>query len=269
MWCDVSTGRIQPLVPPAFRRSVFDAHHGLSHGGTRPTVKLIKSRFVWPDIQKDVRQWCRDCLACQASKVGRLTMSPITIDPPAASRFRIIHVDLVGPLPASKGCKYLLTVVDCFSRWPEAFPLQDMSSGTCSKAFVQNWLPRYGIPDEIITDRGSQFLGGSWKELMTSLGIDTKSTTSYHPQCNGLVERMHRQLKSSIRARLIDNAWQDALPLVLLGLRSAWREGPETAPAELLCGSALRLPGQFVPGPELCYAVKPNRDERTEEMKRC
>ena len=86
---------------------------------------------------------------------------------------------------------------------------------------------------------------------MQQLGIDTRATTSYNPQCNGLVERMHRQLKSSLRAHLTTDSWQDALPLVLLGLRLAWPEGPEATPAELLYGSALRLPGQFIPGPEL------------------
>ena len=102
-----------------------------------------------------------------------------------------------------------------------------------------------------MTDRGSQFVGGIWKELMNSLGVKSLSTTAYHPQCNGLVERMHRQLKAAIRARLTDNSWQDALPLVLLGLRSAWKEGPENTPAELLYGISLRLPGQFIPGAEV------------------
>ena len=68
---------------------------------------------------------------------------------------------------------------------------------------------------------------------------------------------MHRHLKTAIRARLNDNSWLDLLPLVLLGLRSAWREGPEATPAELLYGSSLRLPGQFVPGSELSSPSQP------------
>ena len=100
-------------------------------------------------------------------------------------------------------------------------------------------------------------MGGSWKELMTLLGIKCSATTAYHPQCNGLVERMHRDLKTAIRARLHDNSWLDSLPLELLGLRSAWREGPEATPAELLYGSSLRLPGQFVPGSELSSPSQP------------
>ena len=112
-------------------------------------------------------------------------------------------------------------------------------------------MPRYGIPDEVVTDRGSQFIGGAWKELMVSLGIRSLATTAYHPQCNGMVERMHRQLKAAIRARLVDSTWQDCLPLVLLGLRSAWKSGPDAFPSEMLYGTMLRLPGEFVASPEI------------------
>ena len=193
LWCNVSEARTRPLVPLNFRRPVIDALHGLSHGGTRPTIKLICSRFVWPGIRQDIRRWCRTCLPCQRSKTSHHVKIPTTILPPASHRFGSIHVDLVGPLPDSHGHRYLLTIVDCFSRWPEAYPLVDMSSKASCEAFIHQWLPRFGIPDDIITDRGSQFVSGTWKEMMSALGIKTLSTTAYHPQCNGLVEQMHRQ----------------------------------------------------------------------------
>ena len=142
-------------------------------------------------------------------------------------------------------------MVDRFSRWPEVYPLKDVSSEACCEAFLHNWLPRFGIPDVIVTDRGSQFVAGKWQEMMTALGIQTISTTAYHPQCNGLVERMHRQLKASIRARLDNSDWHAALPFVLLGLRSAWRHGPDAAPSELVYGSLLRLPGEFITNNEI------------------
>ena len=163
---------------------------------------MVCSRFVWPGIRQDLRRWCRNCLPCQTAKTGRHVKTPTMLIPPALRRFGSIHVDLVGPLPASRGFKYLMTVVDRFSRWPEVYPLVEMSSQACCEAFIQNWLPRFGIPDVVVTDRGSQFVAGKWKEMMTALGIQTLATTAYHPQCNGLVERMHRQLKASITARL-------------------------------------------------------------------
>ena len=230
---------------------VFDALHGLCHPGSRPSIKLIMARFVWPGIEKQVREWCRTCIPCQTAKVARHTRTTPEVLPPADRRFGSVHVDLVGPLPDCQGYKYLLTIVDRFSRWPEAYPLKDMSSQSCCRAFIDNWLPRFGVPDSVVTDRGSQFVEGVWKELMQSLGISAHSTTAYHPQSNGLVERMHRQLKSAIKARLVDINWCSCLPLVLLGLRSAWKQGPEAAPSEMLYGTVLRLPGEFLPSPEI------------------
>ena len=124
--------------------------------------------------------------------MARHVKAPITVIPPSQQRFGDVHLDLVGPLPPSEDHRYLLTMVDRFSRWPEVIPLKDISAASCSNAFVRHWLPRYGLPDTVITDRGAQFTGGVWKSLMQCLGISSATTTAYHPQSNGLVVRMHR-----------------------------------------------------------------------------
>ena len=85
---------------------------------------------------------------------------------------------------------------------------------------------------------------------MPGLGISTSNTTAYHPQSNGLVERMHWQLKAALKAWAAQQGWLDDLPLVLLGLRLAWKEGPDSSPLELLYGTSLCLLGQFIAGSE-------------------
>ena len=248
--CDVSTGVVRPFVPPSFRRKVFTALHSLSHPGPKPSTRLITTRFVWPDMKRDIRRWCAECHPCQAAKISRHVKTSVVLLPPAQRRFGSVHVDLVGPLPSSQDYRYLLTVVDRFSRWPEAFPLKNITAASCCGAFLRGWISRFGVPDELVTDRGAQFTGSTWKEFISGLGIATSTTTSYHPQANGMVERMHRQLKAALKARLTSNDWMEDLPLVLLGLRSAWREAADTSPAEILYGVSVRLPGQFVPGGE-------------------
>ena len=84
----------------------------------------------------------------------------------------------------------------------------------------------------------------SWESIKSS------TTTAYHPQANGLVECMHHQLKAALKARSSSSLWTDDLLFVLLGMRSLWREGPETSPSELVYGTTLCLPGQLVPGVE-------------------
>ena len=146
MLCDVATGIRRPLVPAGWRKVVFDLVHGLSHAGPRPTIKAVASRFVWPDYKKDIRHWCKVCVACQKAKVTTHVSAPLVRREPPDRRFGSLHLDLVGPLPESKGMRYLMTVVDRFSRWMEAIPIPDISAETCARAFLLNWVARYGIP---------------------------------------------------------------------------------------------------------------------------
>ena len=120
--CDVSLNVPRPWVPLPWRRRVFAAVHGLAHVGYRPTLKAVSDRFVWFGMKKDLKLWCRECLDCQASKVSRHVRAPLEHLAPPDDRFEHIHVDLVGPLPSSEGHTYLFTILDRFSRWPEALP---------------------------------------------------------------------------------------------------------------------------------------------------
>ena len=241
--CDVSRGSPRPLVPALLRRTVFDALHGLSHPGIRASAKLVATRFVWPSVNKDVRAWARTCLQCQRSKVHRHIKSPLGTFSEPDARFHHVHVDLVGPLPPSEGSVYLLTCIDRFTRWPAAIPLPNCSSETVAKAFLEHWVAYFGCPAIVTSDRGSHF-ESSFDKLLQSLGCKHIRTTAYHPAANGLVERFHRQLKAALRAST-NPSWKEALPLVLLGLRNTVKADIGAAPAELVYGCALRLPGEM------------------------
>ncbi|WP_435336440.1 DDE-type integrase/transposase/recombinase, partial [Klebsiella pneumoniae] len=130
----------------------------------------------------------------------RHTRSPAATFTPVYSRFDHVHVDLVGPLPYSDGYRYLLTCVDRFTRWPEAAPLADITTDSVARAFITTWISRFGVPLSLTSDRGSQFESSVWNMVMSLLGIQRFRTASYHPQANGIVERFHRQLKSSLAA---------------------------------------------------------------------
>lgn len=246
--CDVSTGKNRPVIPKEWTKRIFDTVHGLAHPSHRPTQRAVSSRFVWYDLKKDIRRWCRECHHCQASKVHRHVRAPLEARSLPDRRFGSLHVDIVGPLPPSEGMSYLFTVVDRFSRWPEVIPMPNATAETCARVFLRHWIARFGVPSDLTSDRGPQFTSKLWTELHTLLGISASTTTAYHPQANGMVERFHRQLKASLKSRLSSSPnWMDQLPLVLIGIRTAWREDLNCSPAELVFGTCLHVPGEFFP----------------------
>ena len=245
--CDVSQGHPRPLIPPTLRRQIFDSIHGLSHPGKRATRRLISQRYVWHRMSADINQWCKDCIPCHSSKVQNHVHSPVIQMPVPQTPFSVVHVDIVGPLPVSSGYSYLLTVIDRFSRWPEAIPLRDITSKECAEQFLLHWVARFGTPSDIISDRGRQFTSALWSHMSTTLKCQLHHTSAYHPQSNGLIERWHRSLKASLRARLDGPDWINQLPWVLLGLRTTPRDDSPTSPAEQIYKHHVQLPGDTLP----------------------
>ena len=139
----------------------------------------------------------------------------------------------------------LYSIIDRFSLWPETIPMIDMTAESCAKALLSGWFSRFGLPKDITSDRGRQFISHLWSQLLAMFGIQVAHTTAYHPQANGLVERFHRQLKASLKAKLNTNHWFDDLPLVLLGIRTALKQDIGCSAAEMVYGQTLRLPGEF------------------------
>ena len=135
----------------------FDSVYGLSHPSIRTTVKLITSKFVWHGMSREVKEWAKSCLECQRSKVQRHVRAPLLPIRAPQHRFEHIHVDLVGPLSPSRGYTHLLTIVDRFTRWPEAIPLTQTDTRTCAQALLSNWIARFGMSEHITSDRGTKF----------------------------------------------------------------------------------------------------------------
>ena len=245
--CDVSTGTPRPLVPGSWRRRVFEAVHNLSHPGIKTTRKLVTAKFVWQAVNKQVSSWSRACVHCQLAKIHRHVHAPLGTFKVPSKRFEHIHLDIVGPLPMSQGCTHILTVVDRFTRWPEAIPIKDTTTTTCARALISQWIARFGVPAQMTSDRGAQFTSTLWSDMAELFGTRLHHTTAYHPQANGLVERFHRHMKAALRARLKGPNWTDELPWVMLGIRTAPKEDLETSSAELVYGQPLVVPGDFVP----------------------
>ena len=109
-------------------------------------------RFVWHGIGKQVSEWARTCVHCQKAKIQFHTRAPLQEFDVPSRRFDHLHVELVGPLPASQGFQYLFTIVDRYTRWPEAIPLLDISAISCARALLSQWISRFGLHvDELLS----------------------------------------------------------------------------------------------------------------------
>ena len=168
------------------------------HQGVNRTQERVSANFWWPGISGDITRYCHFCDVCQRTvakeRVPKVPLGKVAIiDTP----FKRIGMDLVGPIspPTSKGHRYILTVVDYTTRYPEAAALKNIKTTTVAEALVSIF-SRVGIPTEVLTDQGSQFTAKLMKEVSRLLSVKQLTTTPYHPQCNGLVERFNGPLRS-------------------------------------------------------------------------
>ena len=200
---------------------------------------------MWRGLNKDVTAWAKACIRCQSSKIHQHISAPLATFTLPNRHFNHVHINIVGPLPLSRGKSYLFTTIDQFTCWPEAFPMSDMTTDSCIQAFLHGWISHFGMPLYVTSDHGVQFTSQLWITLSQRLGIWVHRTTAYHPQSNSLVEHLHH-LKASLITRLKGSAWMDELPWVLLGIQTVPKKDLGVSAAELVYGSSLTLPGEFV-----------------------
>ncbi|XP_038057353.1 uncharacterized protein LOC119728962 [Patiria miniata] len=239
----------QLVVPKSYREKVMKLAHDsplAGHLKVKKTTDRIMANFFWPALQADVRRYCQSCDICQRTvSKGRVTKVPLGEMPLIDTPFKRVAVDIVGPIQpiTERGNRYILTLVDYATRYPEAIALRSIETERVAEALLEIFC-RVGIPDEILTDRGSQFTSGVMKEVGRLLSIKQLVTSPYHPICNGLVERFNGTLKTMLKRMCSEkpNDWDRYLPAVLFAYREAPQESLGFSPFELLYGRTVKGP---------------------------
>ena len=241
------------MVPSGLRSKIIGVAHDSmvsGHMAVRRTYDRILANFYWPGIWGDVVRYCRSCDVCQRTVAkGKVAKVPLEKLPIIETPFERMSVDIVGPIyPASnRGHRYILTMIDHASRYPEAVCLKYITAESVAEGLVSVFC-RVGIPKEILSDQGSQFMSEVMKEVNRLLSIKQLITAPYHPMCNGLVENLNGTLKGMLKKVCADQPkeWDRYVGPLLFAYREIPQESTGFSPFELLYGRTIRGPLQIL-----------------------
>ncbi|XP_076456339.1 uncharacterized protein LOC143290708 [Babylonia areolata] len=243
----------QVCVPKSLRTSVLRLGHDApmsGHLGMQRTRDRIFPHFYWPGMCADIRRYVQSCVRCQKTVAkGRIPKVPLVKMPLVSEPFDRVAVDIIGPIspPSESGNRYVLTMVDYTTRYPEAVALKVITTEAVAEPLFNMW-SRTGVPSEVLTDRGTQFTSNTMQEVYRLLAVRGLTTTPYHAQCNGLVERFNGTLKTMLRclAQEEPRSWDRWLPALLFAYREVPQESTGYSPFELLYGRTVRGPMQIL-----------------------
>ena len=258
----------QLMLPVALRNNVITLGHDSimsGHLGIARTCERIRTNFYWPGLQSDVARFCKSCDVCQRCvPKGRVGKAPLQKMPIIGTAFQRISMDLIGPVspPSERGNRYILTVIDYATRYPEAVALPSIDTERVAEALVQIY-SRMGIPSEILTDQGSQFVSELMREIERLLSIKHMVSSPYHPECNGLCEKFNSTLKQMLKKLCVEKPrdWDRYLEPLLFAYREVPQESLGFSPFELLYGRQIRGPMSILR--ELWTNEKPDEEVKT------
>ncbi|RUS91501.1 hypothetical protein EGW08_000722 [Elysia chlorotica] len=240
---------LQVVVPECLRGKImnlaYDSIFG-AHLGITKTLSRIQAILYWPNMGGDVTRFCKSCDICQRTiSKSRVQKVPLQNMPLIDVPFKRVAVDLIGPIspPSESGHPYILTLVDYATRYPEATALKKIDTPTVAEALV-DMFSRLGIPEEILSDLGTQFVSECMEEVNRLLSIRHLTTTPYHPMCNGLVERFNGTLKTMLKKLCAEQPrqWHRFINALLFAYREVPQESTGFSPFELLYGRTVRGP---------------------------
>ena len=239
----------QVVVPVSLRSFVMAVSHDIilaGHCGARRTLARLREKFDWPGVTVDVSKYVASCDTCQkAVPKGKVPPVPLSSVPIFGTPFQRVAIDLVGPIKpySEKGHRYILTIIDVATRFPQAVPMKEITSEKVAEALLSVFTS-FGFPQEILSDQGPQFNSELMEQFRKLCGSKGVRTSPYHPQANGIIERFHGTLKAMLKKVTNDKPkdWHRFLPALLFACRELPSETTGFSPFELLFGRQVRGP---------------------------
>ena len=242
--------KLLQVVPASLLATILKyAHSEYHHGSTRMALLITnKMGYWWPKMNYHIKTYCRCCISCQHIKTGvARSYNKGKMKLYIATRpFEQISVDIVGPLPTTPtNHRYIVTMLDKFSRYCMLVPVTDITALSVVKA-IDRWVTTFGPPESILSDNGPQFISSVYADYMQNhKDIKYRYTSTYHPECNGQIERLHRWIKERLALIAYDEAkdfingeqnWSDYLSIIQYTYNSTPNKMTTYSPMHIVLG---------------------------------
>ena len=242
-----STGKAHIAVPECMRDDVSREPHGgcfAGHFTKKRTYELLKRQYWWKTMRADVREHCQAYLICASRGGTGRAFRPSLQLIPVSGPFNRIGVDVLQFSMSYNENRYAIVFCDYLTKWPEVFPSTYQKAETIARLLVEQIVSRHGVPEQLLSDRGQNFLSDLVLEVCCLLGTKKVNTTGYHPQTDGLVERMNRTLITMLSKCVAKHGidWDERLPYVLFAYRVTIHESTRESPFHLLYGRDAQIP---------------------------
>jgi len=239
-----------PDVPGLRRDLLYELHDApySGHVGTTKTLQAVRRLYWWPSVRKDVTDYVLTCASCQRNKAssqkpaGLLQPLPIPSAP-----WSSVSMDFVTHLPKTPaGFDAIVVFVNSLTKMVHMAPTHTTVTAEGTALLFENHVWKlHGIPENLVTDRGSVFTGRFLTELMRLIGTKHSCSTAYHPQSDGQTERVNRVLEDMLRhyvGSLRHGDWSECLSAAEFAINNSYHESIGTTPFRLNFGRDPRLP---------------------------
>ena len=242
------------VLPPEHRKAYLEYyHHNMLpavHASAKKMAQHLLTKYYWPGFQKDIKDYVRGCVCCQLNKGRANPYGLMKLFTPIRPG-QMVSIDNKGPIEprTSNGNLYITSIIDRFSGKVWATPVKAIDSYSCCRV-VMKWIAEEGVPDHLLSDHGRDFVSNLVQQLLETCGIKQLLSTTYHPECNGTIERWHRTMGEMMKCIGTEygldfsdgDEWDSFIPLVVASHNNTYSERIKMTPNEAYSGRRITFP---------------------------
>ena len=253
-WDEGLHTKLKLVVPHSLQQEVISCLHdtrAAGHLGRDKTIGRLKASYYWLGMSKDVSLYIATCGTCTVNKKKNHTPRAELESYQAGVPMERVHLDILGPfVESNRGNRYVLMIVDQFTKWVSCIPLPDQAAETMAWSFYEYFISFFGCPIQIHTDQGRNFDGNYFRALCELLQIVKTRTTPYRPSSNGQVERYNKVVLQFIRCYLDGKQkdWDKYIATVGMSIRASVSRSTGFTPNFMMFGRELHMPTDILMG---------------------